>query len=120
MVAHVCGMSENLALAGEWLDKFPNVHYDTSARIHEMGRQPFTAREFLIKYADRLTFGTDGCEAGPINAAMYRTNWRWYETKDEYFDVSKAHHYQGRWMVYGVSLPDDVLKTIYYQNALKL
>jgi uncharacterized protein len=120
IVAHVGGMSENLALAGEWLDKYPNVYYDTSARIHEMGRQPFTAREFLIKYADRLTFGTDGCDAGPINAEMYRTNWRWYETNDEYFEVSHAHHYQGRWMAYGVSLPDDVLKKIYYQNALKL
>ncbi|MFH1964573.1 MAG: amidohydrolase family protein [Acidobacteriota bacterium] len=118
--AHIGGISENLELAGEWLDTYPNLYYDTSARIHEMGRQPFTAREFLIKYADRILFGTDGCEDGHINANMFHLNWRWYETNDEYFDVSKAHHYQGRWMVYGISLPDDVLKKIYYQNALKL
>jgi len=118
--AHIGGMSENLALAAEWLDRFPNLYYDTSARIHEMGRQPFTARDFLIKYADRILFGTDGSDDGHINANMYHINWRWYETNDEYFDVSKAHHYQGRWMAYGVSLPDDVLKKIYYQNALKL
>jgi predicted TIM-barrel fold metal-dependent hydrolase len=118
--AHVGGMSENLALAGEWLDTYPNLYYDTSARIHEMGRQPYTARKFLIKYADRILFATDGCEAGPINAEMYRLNWRWYETDDEYFEVSKAHHYQGRWMVYGVNLPDDVLEKIYNKNAKKL
>ncbi len=118
--AHIGGMAENLGLAGEWLDKFPNLYYDTSARIHEMGRQPFTAREFLIKYADRILFGTDGCDDGHISPNMYHLNWRWYETNDEYFDVSRAHHYQGRWMVYGVSLPDDVLQKIYYKNALKL
>lgn len=118
--AHIGGMAENLALAAEWLDTYPNLYYDTSARIHEMGRQPFTARDFLIKYADRIVFGTDGCDAGPINAEMFRINWRWYETNDEYFDVSKAHHYQGRWMAYGVSLPDDVLEKIYYKNAMKL
>ena len=61
------------------------------------------------KYADRIVFGSVGCDAGPINAEMYRLNWRWYETDDEYFDVANAHHYQGRWMVYGVNLPDEVL-----------
>jgi hypothetical protein len=59
-------------------------------------------------------------DVGPINAEMYHLNWRWFETDDEYFEVSKAHHYQGRWMVYGVHLPDEVLKKIYYQNAEKL
>lgn len=118
--AHLGGMSENLALAAEWLDTYPNLYYDTSARIHEIGRQPYTARKFFIKYQDRIVFGSDGCDAGPINAEMYRLNWRWFETDDEYFDVSKAHHYQGRWMVYGVHLPDEVLKKIYYQNAKKL
>ena len=120
IAAHVGGMAENLALAGEWLDKYPNLYYDTSARIHEMGRQPYTARKFLIKYSDRLLFGSDGCDAGPINAEMYRLNWRWYETDDEYFEVSKAHHYQGGWKVYGVYLPDDVLEKIYNKNARKL
>jgi predicted TIM-barrel fold metal-dependent hydrolase len=118
--AHVGGISENLELAAEWLDTYPNLYYDTSARIHEMGRQPYTTRKFLIKYADRIVFGTDGCDAGPINAEMYRLNWRWYETDDEYFDVAKAHHYQGRWMVYGVYLPDDVLQKIYNGTAKKL
>jgi predicted TIM-barrel fold metal-dependent hydrolase len=118
--AHVGGMAENLTLAGEWLDKYPNLYYDTSARIHEMGRQPYTARRFLIKYADRILFATDGCDAGPINEEMYRLNWRWYETDDEYFEVSKVHHYQGRWRVYGVHLPDDVLEKIYNKNAKKL
>lgn len=120
IAAHVGGMAENLALAGEWLDKYPNLYYDTSARIHEMGRQPYTARKFLIKYADRILFGSDGCDAGPVNAEMYRLNFRWFETDDEYFDVSKAHHYQGGWRVCGVYLPDDVLEKIYNKNARKL
>ncbi len=118
--AHVGGMVENLELAAEWLDKYPNLYYDTCARIHELGRQPYSTRKFLIKYADRILFGTDGCSDGAINANMFHLNWRFYETDDEYFDVSKAHHYQGRWMVYGVFLPDDVLEKIYNLNAKKL
>ena len=51
---------------------------------------------------------------------MYHLNWRFYETDDEYFDVSKGHHYQGGWMVYGIFLPDDVLEKIYFLNAKKL
>ena len=118
--AHIGGFSEDLQRAGEYLDKHPNLYYDTSARIHEMGRQPYTARKFLIKYADRIVFGTDGCDSGAINANMYHLNWRWYESDDEYFDVAKGHHYQGRWMVYGIFLADDVLQKIYNGTAKKL
>ena len=117
---HIGSMAENLKLAAEYLDKYPNLYYDTAARIHELGRQPYSTRKFLIKYSDRILFGSDGCDTSPIDANMYHLNWRFYETDDDYFDVSAAHHYQGRWMVYGVYLPDDVLENIYYLNAKKL
>ena len=118
--AHIGSMAENLELASEWLDKYPNLYYDTSARIHELGRQPYSTRKFLTKYSDRIIFGSDGCDTSPIDANMYHLSWRFYETDDEYFDVSEVHHYQGRWMVYGVYLPDDILEKIYYLNAKKL
>ena len=70
----------------------------------------------MLKYQDRVMFGTDT----PPNAESYRVYWQFLETADEYFDVAKSHHYQCRWMVYGLYLPDEVLEKIYYKNALRL
>ncbi len=114
--AHMGNYAENLKWVAEQLDKHPNFYVDIDARISELGRQPYTARKFLIKYQDRVMFGTDT----PPNAESYRVYWQFLETADEYFDVSKSHHYQGRWMCYGMFLPDEVLKKIYYGNAARL
>lgn len=118
--AHVGNLPENLELVGQWLDKYPNYYVDLSARLSELGRQPYSARRFLIKYADRIVFGTDGNAMGQPIEEMYRLHWRFFESDDEYFDISKSHKFQGRWRVYGVFLPDDVLEKIYLTNFLKL
>jgi hypothetical protein len=83
-----------------------------------LGRKPYSSREFMIKYADRILFGTDisprkGSEYG------YKHYFRFLETQDEYFDYSDNMG-QGRWRIYGIGLPDDILKKIYYSNAIKL
>jgi len=114
--AHVCNSPENLDLVAKWLDTYPNLITEIDARISELGRQPYSSREFLINYQDRVMFGTD---TAPDREA-YRIYYRFLETKDEYFDPRKSHHQQGFWMIYGVYLPDQVLEKIYYKNALKL
>ncbi len=114
--AHVGNLPEELHTVGMWLDTYPNFYVDIDARISELGRQPYTARRFLIKYQDRVLFGTDTAP----NAEAYRIYYRFLETDDEYFDPSGGHHLQGRWMIYGVNLPDSVLEKIYNKNALKI
>jgi predicted TIM-barrel fold metal-dependent hydrolase len=112
--AHVMNYSENLKYVANALDKYPNLYVDIVERIGEMGRQPYTARKFLIDYADRILFGTDSFSVDPHH---YRTQFRFLETEDEYFNYGRN---QGRWNIYGVYLPDNVLKKIYHENALKL
>ena len=111
--AHVGCYAENLAWVGEALAAFPNFHVDPSARMAELGRQPYSARDFFLRWQDRILFGTD---AAP-NLAAYRRWYRFLETRDEYFDYGGG---QGRWNVSGLDLPDDVLRKVYRENALRL
>ena len=114
--AHMGNLPEELHTVAKWLDVYPNFYVDIDARISELGRQPYTARKFLIQYQDRVLFGTDT----PPNAESYRIYYRFLETDDEYIDPAGGHHLQGRWMIYGVHLPDEVLEKIYNKNALKI
>ena len=83
------------------------MYTDTAERIAELGRQPYTSREFCIKYRDRILYGTDLVP----NAVNVSGNYRFFETKDEYFPYNSLdEHNQGRWNIYGIFLPDDVLK----------
>lgn len=114
--AHFGNNVEDLAAVGQWLDQYPNLYIDIDARISELGRQPYTARRFLIKYQDRIMFGTD---TTPRREA-FRIYYRFLETDDEYFDCAASHHLQGFWMIYGVFLPDEVLEKIYRTNAERI
>lgn len=114
--AHLAEKSENLAYVAGLLDENPNLHVDIGARTAELGRQPYTAREFFLKYADRILFGTD---LVPENE-MYRLHYRFLETADEYFDYPSHASRQGRWQIYGINLPDEVLRKVYRENALRL
>jgi predicted TIM-barrel fold metal-dependent hydrolase len=106
--------AENLSWVGSLLDRCPNFYIDISARIGELGRQPYTARRFFIQYADRILFGSD---MGP-DLDAYRICYRFLETDDEYFNYNTGDvPLQGRWHVHGLYLPDDVLKKIYHENA---
>ncbi len=115
--AHVGCYAENLRWVGELLDACPNYSIDISARLGELGRQPYTARKFLIRYQDRILFGSD---LGP-EPSEYRLYYRVLETDDEYFNYNTGEiPQQGRWFVHGLSLPDEVLKKLYHQNADRL
>ncbi|MBW7856879.1 MAG: amidohydrolase family protein [Leptonema sp. (in: Bacteria)] len=114
---HFAELAHDLKRAGEFLDQHPNVSIDTAQRIDELGRQPKAARDFFIKYQDRILYGTDGVP----DYEKVRIYWRFFETDDEYFDYFPPHKpRKGFWKISGISLPDTVLKKLYYQNALKL
>jgi predicted TIM-barrel fold metal-dependent hydrolase len=116
--AHVANFPENLAFVAAFLDRNPNAFVDLSARIDELGRQPYSARKFLITYQDRVLFGTDM----PLRADIYRCYYRFLETEDEYFDYPDYVGIWGRsrWGIYGLHLPDDVVEKIYRTNALRI
>ena len=114
--AHVANLSEDLGSVAALLDKYPNLYVEIGARISELGRQPYSCRDFMIKYQDRILFGTDT----PCDSKAYEVYYRFLETKDEYIDPAPSHHLQGRWMIYGLYLPDAVLEKIYNRNAQKI
>jgi len=114
--AHFANNPEDVATVAKWLDKYPNMYIDIDARISELGRQPYTARKFFLKYQDRVMFGTD---TTPDRQA-YRMYYRFLETDDEYFDCARGHHRQGFWMIYGVFLPENILEKLYHGNADRL
>jgi predicted TIM-barrel fold metal-dependent hydrolase len=124
---HVGHNAENLGYVGECLDKYPNMYVETGARIGELGRQPRTARKFFDRYQDRILFGTDATPRGVetpqqlFGNELYRIYYRFLETEDEYFDYAPAAiPPQGRWRIYGIGLPDPILRKVYSENAARL
>jgi len=115
--AHVGCYGENLGWVGGMLDDCPNYYIDISARLGELGRQPYSARRFFIQNQDRILFGSD---MGP-DLEAYRLCWRLLETDDEYFNYNTGEvPAQGRFYAYGLHLPDEVLKKVYRENAMKV
>jgi predicted TIM-barrel fold metal-dependent hydrolase len=126
---HVANHPENLAEVGEWLERYPNLNVETGARLGELGRQPRAARSFFEKYQDRILFGTDAVPLPDgdnypqqvLKPEMFQGYFRFFETNDEYFDYSPAAAPpQGRWKIYGIALPDEILKKVYHNNAARL
>ena len=113
IAAHFGWHGNDFARAGRMLDTMPNVYFEVGAVLYEFGRQPRAAREFFLKYSDRIMFGKDSYDAGE-----YPYYWRVFETTDEYFDYYRNYH--AFWKLYGMGLPDAMLKKLYYQNALKV
>lgn len=115
--AHVAGCAEDLAWVARLLDACPNLFVDIGARVGELGRQPYTAREFFLRYAGRILFGLDS----PADVRYYRVYYRFLETRDEYFTHNADNRVgPGRWHIYGIDLPDDVLKKVYADNARRI
>jgi predicted TIM-barrel fold metal-dependent hydrolase len=112
---HFGSWPENLAFVEQTLQKYPNVMIEFGAREGELGRQPRRARQLFLQYSDRIMFGTDEGAA----ETMYQNYFRWLETDDEYFPYAQ-YPGQGRWMISGMGLPDDVLERIYHLNAERL
>lgn len=112
---HVGNWPENLDYVSDVLNRLPNVVVEFGAREAELGRQPRRARKFFLEYQDRILFGTDMTPG----EELYRNYLRWLETGDEYFDYYAAPE-QGRWKIYGMELPDEVLEKVYHLNAERI
>ena len=113
VLAHMSWYTQDLGRLGELFDRFPNVYAEVGAVLYDLGRQPRFARDFFVKYQDRILFGKDSFQ--PDEYPYY---WRVFETEDEYFDYYRDYH--AFWKLYGMGLPDDVLRKIYYENALRI
>jgi predicted TIM-barrel fold metal-dependent hydrolase len=122
ILPHFGNYAENIEYVSKLLDENPNVIIDFSARLDELGRQPYSSREFFIRYQDRIIFGTDMPGNIDSSVEMYQTYFRFLETYDESF---YSPDYDGtferaRWPICGIGLPKEVLRKIYYENILKI
>src|SRR5690606_4564596 len=113
VTAHLAWQANDLATLGKLLDEMPNVYTEVGAVLYDIGRQPRAAREFFIRYQDRILFGKDS-----FQPEEYPYYWRVFETDDDYFDYYRPYH--AFWKLYGIDLPDEVLKKLYYGNALRI
>lgn len=113
IAAHMAWHANDLARLGKLFDEMPNVNAEVGAVLYDIGRQPRAAHDFFIKYQDRLLFGKDS-----FQPEEYPSYWRVFETGDEYFDYYRNYH--AFWKLYGIDLPDPVLKKLYFANALRL
>jgi len=113
VAAHMGWHANDLGRLGKLLDQHPNVYTEVGAVLYDIGRQPHAAYDFFVKYQDRIMFGKDS-----FQPEEYPYYWRVFETRDEYFDYYR--HYHAFWKLYGIGLPDSVLRKVYYQNAMKI
>jgi predicted TIM-barrel fold metal-dependent hydrolase len=122
--AHMAMLYYDPAKLAALLDKYPNAMVDTSATVQDLGRAPRLWREFIIKYQDRVLYGSDGNPREDVDT-FFIPHFRYFETYDEYFEhpaqirTAGGSPGHGRWNISGISLPDAVLRKVYYQNALK-
>ncbi|HUX94193.1 MAG TPA: amidohydrolase family protein [Bacteroidales bacterium] len=122
ILPHFGNYAENIQYISDLMDECPNVYIDFSARLDELGRQPYTTREFFIKYQDRIIFGTDMPANIDTSVDMYRNYFRFLETYDESFYTPDYDGTFGRarWPICGIGLPGEVLKKIYHENILRI
>jgi len=113
IAAHLAFHGNDLERLGKLFDAYPNMNADIAAVLAELGRQPYSAHDFLVKYQDRVLMGKDIYEVDE-----YKWYFRCLETRDEYFEYYRKRH--AFWRIYGFEVPNEVLKKVYYQNALRL
>jgi predicted TIM-barrel fold metal-dependent hydrolase len=113
ILAHLGWHAQDLGRLGAIFDRHPNVYAEVGAVLYDLGRQPRTANRFFTKYQDRVLFGKDS-----FRPEEYPYFWRVFETEDEYFDYYRDYH--AFWKLYGMGLSDEVLRKLYYENALRL
>lgn len=113
VAAHMGWIASDPKRLGRMLDEMPNVYTEVGAVLYDIGRQPRTMHDFFVKYQDRILFGKDS-----FQPEEYPYYWRVFETRDDYFDYYRNYH--AFWKLYGIDLPDSVLKKVYDGNALKI
>jgi predicted TIM-barrel fold metal-dependent hydrolase len=113
VIAHMGWHANDLGRLGKMMDAMPNLYTEVGAVLYDIGRQPRAAHDFFVKYQDRILFGKDS-----FQPEEYPYYWRVFETRDDYFDYYRDYH--AFWKLYGIDLPDAVLKKVYFGNALRI
>ncbi len=113
VIAHMGWHANDLGRLGRMMDAMPNLYTEVGAVLYDIGRQPRAAHDFFVRYQDRILFGKDS-----FQPEEYPYYWRVFETNDDYFDYYR--HYHAFWKLYGIGLPDEVLKKVYFANALRI
>lgn len=113
VVAHLGWHANDLGRLAKMMTEMPNVHAEVGAVLYDIGRQPRAAHDFFVKFQDRILFGKDSYQP-----SEYPYYWRVFETRDDYFDYYRDYH--ASWKLYGIDLPDAVLKKVYFANALRI
>ena len=113
VVAHMGWHANDLGRLGRMLAEMPNVHVEVGAVLYDIARQPRVAHDFFVRFQDRILFGKDS-----FQPEEYPYYWRVFETRDDYFDYYRDYH--AFWKLYGIDLPDAVLKKLYFANALRI
>ena len=113
VIAHMSWYANDLGKLGTMMNDMPNTLVEVGAVLYDIGRQPRAAHDFFVKYQDRILFGKDS-----FQPEEYPYYWRVFETRDDYFDYYRDYH--AFWKLYGIDLPDEVLKKVYYRNALRI
>ncbi len=113
VLAHLGWHANDLGRLSKMLDAMPNVNAEVGAVLYDIGRQPRAAHDFFVKHQDRILFGKDS-----FQPQEYPYYWRVFETRDDYFDYYRDYH--AKWKLYGIDLPDSVLKKVYFANALRI
>ncbi|MGQ0815951.1 MAG: amidohydrolase family protein, partial [Gemmatimonadota bacterium] len=113
VTAHMGWHANDLERLGKLLTDMPNVYTEVGAVLYDIGRQPRAAHDFFVKFQDRILFGKDS-----FQPEEYPYYWRVFETRDDYFDYYRDYH--AFWKLYGINLPDAVLRKVYYENAARI
>jgi predicted TIM-barrel fold metal-dependent hydrolase len=113
VAAHMGWHANDLGRLGRMLTEMPNLYTEVGAVLYDIGRQPRVAHDFFVRFQDRILFGKDS-----FQPEEYPYYWRVFETRDDYFDYYRDYH--AFWKLYGIDLPDEVLKKVYYKNALRI
>jgi len=113
VIAHLGWHANDLGRLAKMMETMPNVYSEVGAVLYDIGRQPRAAHDFFVRFQDRILFGKDS-----FQPEEYPYYWRVFETRDDYFDYYRPYH--ASWKLYGIDLPDSVLKKVYFQNALRI
>jgi uncharacterized protein len=113
VLAHLGWHANDLGRLSRMMEQMPNVNAEVGAVLYDIGRQPRAAHDFFVRFQDRILFGKDS-----FQPEEYPYYWRVFETRDDYFDYYRDYH--ASWKLYGIDLPDTVLKKVYFGNALRI
>ena len=125
--AHMAGHPEDLNHLSQLLETYPNLYLDNSATkwvSREVSLNPERSRDFFIRWADRILFGTDLVVRGGWPVEMYSSRYWIHRVLWESSVVCdlpiEDPDNPGKQTLVGIDLPEDVLRKLYYQNAVSL